>query len=173
MLTPDPDPEHAFFSVQTGEVRIRGFEAEGKASLMDGLDVVGAYTYSDSEITESNDPLELGNEVALIPKHQASLWADYTIGKGPLDGLGFGAGVRYIGELYGDNYNEFRSPAVTLFDAAAHYDFGARFPDLKGLSVQVTATNLENEEYVASCFGMAACFYGPGRAVYAQLKYQW
>ena len=82
MLTPDPDPEHAFFSVQTGEVRIRGFEAEGKASLMDGLDLVGAYTYSDSEITESNDPLELGNEVALIPKHQASLWADYTIGRG-------------------------------------------------------------------------------------------
>ena len=37
------DPEHEFFSVQTGEIRSRGIELEGHASLANGLDLVAAY----------------------------------------------------------------------------------------------------------------------------------
>ena len=36
-----------------------------------------------------------------VPKHMASVWTDYTIHGGDLNGLGFGGGVRYLGKTYG------------------------------------------------------------------------
>ena len=40
---------------------------------------------------------------------QASLWAKYTWYNGPLAGFGLGAGIRYVGENYGDAANTFES----------------------------------------------------------------
>jgi iron complex outermembrane recepter protein len=47
--------------------------------------------------------------------------------------------VRYIGDTAGNSANTFSVPAVTLFDAALHYDLG---PQFKGYQFQVNATNL-------------------------------
>ena len=47
----------------------------------------------------------------------------------PLAGLGLGAGVRYVGDNYGDNFNTFVDPAYTLVDAAISYDFAYLRPD--------------------------------------------
>src|SRR6202000_662018 len=33
VLTPDPDPTHLFFSVQTGQVEVKGFELEAVAPV--------------------------------------------------------------------------------------------------------------------------------------------
>lgn len=173
---------------QTGEVRTRGFEIEGRASLNDNLDVVAAYTYLDTEVTKSNVTFagasEVGKRPTAIPEHMASLWAFYTFREGPLDGLGFGGGVRYIGETFGNRPNTWTVDSTTLFDAAASYDFGAVSADFKGYSLQVNAINVFDEEYLSSCgaFGGglqaigatdSGCYYGTGRNVMATLKYQW
>lgn len=160
------DPDHTLFSVQQGETRVRGAELEGRWNFANGLSVYGAYTYTDSEITQTNDAGALGKQIALQPRNVASLGADYSIGYGALSGLGFGAGVRYTGDHYGDTYNQWKTPSYTLFDASVRYDLDAwRF--------QLNASNLSDKEYVAVCNSATWCYYGYPRTVTASVRYRW
>lgn len=89
------DPNGSLFSVEGGEIRARGVELEAKAALSASVNVVGSYTYTDAEYT--TDTTYKGNTPAQVPKHMASLWADYTFFDGPLLGLTLGTGGRYTG----------------------------------------------------------------------------
>lgn len=187
------DPTNPLFSIQNGEVRSRGIEVEGKASIADGLDLVAAYTFTDMEFTRSNNTVTLidgsgivglqGKRPVAVPTHMASLWAYYQMRHGPLAGFALGGGVRYIGETFGTdsnvwNLNGFvrtasKVPGFTLFDAVVSYDFGYVTPALKGFTAAVNARNLFNKGYVAACNGFGSCTYGEGRTVLATLKYRW
>jgi iron complex outermembrane receptor protein len=160
---------------QTGEVRSRGIELGAKFAFMDGLNVSASYTYADVEVTKSNVATTLGGTPVGAPEHMANLWADYTIAEGPLEGVNFGAGVRYMGSTNGDaaNTREMKVPAYTLFDAAISYDFGNYDAKMKGFQLAVNATNLFNKEYVAACASAYQCFYGTGRVVMATASYKW
>ncbi|WP_432723515.1 TonB-dependent siderophore receptor [Jeongeupia wiesaeckerbachi] len=160
------DPDHAFYSVQQGEIRVRGFEFESKFNIRPGFNVMASYTYSDSEVTKSNDPLALGKQVALLPKHQASLWGDYTLQGGALHGVGFGAGVRYVGSSYGDAANQWQSDAYTLIDLSVHYD-------IKDWRLQLFVSNLTDKEYVTACNNINWCYYGYERTITASARYRW
>ena len=89
------DPVNPGFRIQTGEVQVRGIELEGKFSVNDNLYVTGAYTYLDDEVTKSNNGDE-GKRRPQLPRHNASLWANYSLNRGMLAGMGLGVGVRYI-----------------------------------------------------------------------------
>ncbi|HEV7306067.1 TonB-dependent siderophore receptor [Ensifer sp.] len=158
---------------QTGEIRSRGFELEGHARVTESLSLVAAYSHIDQEVTESSASAEIGKAPARVPKDQASLWVKYDVQHGAAEGLGLGAGVRYIGESQGDAVNSYQVPDVVLFDASLSYDFGAINPDYKGTKLQVNAMNLFDKDYVASCASRWACFYGTGRSVTASLKVSW
>jgi iron complex outermembrane recepter protein len=160
------DPNHTLYQVQQGETRLRGIELEGRWNIGPNLSVYGDYTYSDSKVTRTNDLPSLGKQIALLPKQQASLGADYTIVGGTLAGLGFGGGVRYVGDHYGDIYNDWKTPAYTLFDAAVHYDVG-------GWRLQLNASNLFDKEYVSACNSAVWCYYGYARTVTASARYRW
>lgn len=160
------DPNHTLYSVQQGETRVRGLELEGRWNLRGGLSLYGAYSYTDAEITRSTDAASVGKQVALQPRHAASLGADYTIGYGALSGLGMGGGVRYVGDHYGDLYNQWKTPSYTLFDASVHYDYDQwRF--------QLNASNLFGKEYISACNSALWCYYGYPRTVTATVRYQW
>ncbi|WP_425492595.1 TonB-dependent siderophore receptor [Lysobacter changpingensis] len=73
------DPNHTLYSIQQGETKVRGVELEGRWNPGNGLSVYGAYTYTDSEVTQSTDPLSIGKEIPLQPENVASLGGDYTI----------------------------------------------------------------------------------------------
>ncbi len=167
------DPEHAYYNVQTGQVRSRGLELEAKVSLLSGLDLNAAYTYDQAVIV--NDTENAGNAMPTAPRHNASLWGHYQIQSGVAQGLGVGAGVRYRSSYYGDNANLYQLPSVTLVDAMLDYDLGKFNPALTGLNLQINASNLFNKTYVSDCFifGAASCVYGSGRTVYATLSYRW
>jgi iron complex outermembrane receptor protein len=160
------DPNHALYQVQQGETRLRGMELEGRWNIGTHLSVYGDYTWSDSEVTRTNDLPSLGKQIALLPKQQASLGADYTIVGGPLAGFGFGGGVRYVGEHYGDIYNDWNTPAYTLVDAAVHYD-------VSGWRLQLNASNLFDKEYVSVCNSAVWCYYGYERSVSLSARYRW
>ncbi len=166
-----PDPLHTGFSVQTGEVRSRGIDVSGVASLAQGLSLRASYSYLDNEITKANDASR-GKTLANTPSNLASIWADYTIGNGPITGLGFGGGVKYVGDAYTTNLNTQKIPSFTLADAVIHYDLGQAAPALTGAKLQLNASNLFDKEYVSYCTA-AGCRYGMGRTVYATLTYRW
>ncbi|MEX3004713.1 ferrichrome porin FhuA [Serratia fonticola] len=157
------DPENLFFSVAGGEIRSQGVELEGKAALTANINVLASYTYTDAEYTEDNS--FQGNMPAIIPKHMASLWGDYTFHETALSGLTLGAGVRYTGSTYGDEANTFKVPDYTVWNTVIKYDL-ARF-NLPGSSVALNVNNLFDKEYVSSCFATYGCFWGAERQVVA------
>ncbi len=82
-----------------------------------------------------------GNVPISVAKDTASLWLDYTVQGGPLEGLGMGIGQRYVGSSYNAK-NTVKVPHYTLTDASVRYDLGHLTPDLKGVSVDLSASNL-------------------------------
>ncbi|XWO37971.1 TonB-dependent siderophore receptor [Pseudomonas luteola] len=158
---------------QVGKVKVRGVELEATSNLTANLKLIAAYSYTHTDVRDP-DPLHNGNRLQLIPEHQASLWADYTWHTGIVDGFGIGAGVRYVGDTYGNQGNTWEGHAgsYTLYDAAAHYDLGRLDNRLKGASVGVNATNLFNKDYISTCDGYY-CYYGDQRSVIANVTYKW
>lgn len=165
------DLAHTGFSVQTGQVRSRGIEIEGHASLTNNLQLIATYTYTNLLNTKSNTST-LDKIPAGIPRNTASLWADYTFSRGALAGLQFGGGVRYIGGSY-DGTNTIETSSATLVDLAVRYKLGRAFPGLRGWTASLNASNLLDRHYIASCTSSTFCNWGQGRLVLAGLKYQW
>lgn len=166
------DPLHNGFSVLTGQVRSQGVEVEGHARLADNLQLIASYTYTNLLNTKSNSGT-LGKAPVGIPRNTASLWADYSVSAGPLAGLLFGGGVRYIGGSYGDTANTFMTSSATLVDLSLRYDLGRRFRSLTGWTTWLNLSNLLDRKYFASCTGANYCYWGQGRLLTAGAKYQW
>ena len=157
--------------VQRGKVRSRGFEIEANTSLDNGLSLIASYTYTDIKITEGPAD-KVGNYVSSVPRHMASVWADYTLPEdGAGAGLGFGAGARFLGSSYGNDQNTTRNSSRVLFDAAVHYDFAAIDQKYDGLRLQVNATNLFDRRDAVCSAGF--CYRDQGRTVIGSLKYNW
>ena len=134
-------------------------------SLTSGLSLTGAYAYNDAKVTGSNDA-DLGKRPIRTPQHLASVWANYTIHDGALNGLTFGGGVRYVGASAGDFMNSFYAPAYTVVDAMARYDIDSwRF--------SLNVTNLFDTQYVAGCAFIGQCNVGRVRTVIGQVSYRW
>jgi iron complex outermembrane receptor protein len=166
-------PVNPLFNVQTDAVRVRGVELEARGNVTRELEIIAGYTHVDPKVTASVAGYA-GKYMTNVALDQASLWAKYTWYEGPLAGLGIGAGVRYVGQSYGDNFNTFVIPAYTLFDAAVSYDLAYLRRDWKGWKAQVNVTNLTDHYYVASCLtALAYCGMGTGRTVLGTLKYSW
>ncbi|EGP06406.1 ferrichrome-iron receptor [Bradyrhizobiaceae bacterium SG-6C] len=168
------NPLNPFLSIQTDAARSRGFEFEARGNVTRELEIIAAYTKIDAKVTKSLTPANVGKYLNGVPLDQGSLWAKYTWFDGSLAGLGIGAGVRYVGESYGDATNSFVLPSYTLFDASVSYDLAYARPDLKGWKAQINATNLANKYYTVSCLtGLPYCGLGTARTVLGTLKYSW
>ena len=154
------------------DVRSRGFEVEGVASLAEGLNIQASYSYTDAQILKLTPDTE-GNQLSSVPNHMASLWIDYTVQEGPARGLGIAGGVRYVGSSFGDNLNRaiIENDPRTYLDAAIRYDLENINPSLKGLRFQVNATNLLDEDGQVCTSNY--CYWDEGRKVIASLRYRW
>ena len=114
------DPNNPLFSVAVGEQRSRGIELDVIGEILPGWNIVANYAYTDAEITEDNDGLE-GNQLFGVPEHNFNLWTNYEIQQGDLAGLGFGIGVNFVGERFGDNANSFKLDEYFLTNAVIAY----------------------------------------------------
>jgi iron complex outermembrane receptor protein len=154
------------------DLRSRGFEIEGVASLAEGLNVQASYSYTDARILHLTPETE-GNRLTSVPYHMASLWLDYTVQDGPAKGLGVAGGVRYVGSSLGDNLNRpiLENEPRTYLDAAIRYDLENINPSLKGMRIQVNATNLLDER--SQVCSSNYCYFDEGRKVIASLRYRW
>jgi len=156
-----------------GEVRSKGVEAEIHSTLMESINLIGSYTYTDAETQSTTVAGTEGKTPARIPAHMASAFASYTVPGGALKSLTAGVGMRYIGTSYGDAKNTFKVASVDLYDAMMSYELGELSSSLKGASVQFNVNNVADTKYVASCASDTACFYGIGRTVTATVNYRW
>ena len=114
------DPNNPDFSIAAGEVSSRGIELDIVGEILPGWKLIANYAYTDAEISESNDFPE-GNKLENVPENSASFWTTYQFQQGTLRGLGFGAGVFFVGDRQGDIENTVTLPSYVRTDAAIFY----------------------------------------------------
>lgn len=161
-----PDPSNPLLTAAIGEVNVKGVELGAQANLVNGFKIIGGLAYLDAEVTKTTSNAAAGTTPFQIPDLTASLWLDYTVESGNLEGLGGGVGVRYVGESFADNANTLVVPGATVFDAALRYN-------RDNWSVALNVANLFDKKYVASCQGIISCGYGAGRTFTLKAQVNW
>ena len=152
------------FVTQGGDVEVYGAEAELVARIHQQLTLNASASYDHSEVRSSaSEPADVGLPLPTTPRYKLAAFADYTLQKGPLGGLGGGAGARYSSKSTGALPGPFATPVIyagraTLFDATIHYD-------LPSWRLAVNGSNILDKKYVARCAGNFGCVYGAGRQI--------
>ena len=149
----DPDLENV--SLPIGEQRSRGIELDVRGEILSGWNVIASYAYTDAEITEDDSSEIEGNTPFGVPENAASLWTTYEIQNGNFQGLGFGAGLFFIGEREGDTDNSFQVPSYTRTDASISYK-------RDNWKAAVNFKNLFNIDYIESTGGFNRLGVNPG-----------
>ncbi len=169
--------DSAFNQHQDGEVRSRGFELEGIASMGRGLNLHAGYTLTATNVNSSPQQTYAVNTwLPQTPRNQASGLVDYTQRGGRFAGVGGNFGVRFVGTNLSNDpasaaaigsagNDSFYIPKYTLMDAGLRFGF-------RHTLFTVNATNLTDKRYVATCGGLAYCYYGYARNVIGTAKYR-
>ena len=134
------DLTNPMFSVQTGEQRSQGVELEAAGEILPGWSVLASYAFTDAAVTKDN-AIPVGDALAGVPRHAASVWTKYEFRDGPLSGLGIGAGAYYVGSRQAALPSSFKLANYTRLDAEASYRFLDRY------TARVNAKNLTGRRY--------------------------
>lgn len=120
----------------------QGIELSITGQPVPGMNVVIAYAYTDAEITGGTRPQN-------VAENTFNIYASYEVQGGPLEGLGFGAGVFHQGERFGNNANTFALDAYTLVDSSIWYTIAAlgSISENGRIRFQLAAKNLFDEEF--------------------------
>jgi iron complex outermembrane recepter protein len=133
------------FSRPTGEAQNKGYELDVTGEILPGWNVIGAYSYIDSEITK--DPFNAGNRLANVPKHGGSLWTTYALQDPVFHGLKFGAGVLARGARFGTDANDFTLSGYAIVNLMASYEMKVAGSKL---TAQLNIDNILDKEYFES-----------------------
>lgn len=147
--------------VLAGKQRVDGFEIGATGKLTENWSIIASYSYLDTEIRESNDPLEVGNHLRNVPDHSGSLWSVYELP----GGFEIGGGVRYVGERFTNETNARRIEPYWVADATIAYEF------MSGTTLRLNVYNLFDERYIDQVGG-GHFVPGPGRSAVATVAFR-
>jgi iron complex outermembrane recepter protein len=160
VVTADPDPQNAGFSIAAGEVQSEGIELDLSGQLTDGLRLSFAYAYIDAEVRRDNT-LREGARLLNIPRHAASALAVQEIGS-----LGFGAGVNHVGRRSGDIPDSgFELPAYTVVKLLGYYQL------TPAARLTVDVDNLFDRDHYVSSYSDLWVTPGTRRSITGSLAY--
>ena len=115
------DPDNIGSFIPIGEQTSSGFELVVQGAILPGWNVVASYGALDSEITEGSGAFPVGATPGNVPENTASLYTSYEIQEGSLAGLGFGLGVFFVDDRFGDDRNTFELDSYWRTDASIFY----------------------------------------------------
>ncbi|MDW8850810.1 TonB-dependent receptor [Flavobacterium sp. MMLR14_040] len=125
-LTADPnngpnDP----YKIVLGEKRAEGFEFDVRGKLLDGLNLIANYAFTESIVTESNI-LTVGSVVPGYAKHTANAWLNYTVQSGKIKGFGASIGGTFLAGRQTDTWSPGaeRLPDYFKLDGGLSYEIG-------------------------------------------------
>lgn len=133
-------------NVLTGKQRSQGFEVGLNGRLFPGLDIFTGYTFLDTKILKDNTAANIGNEIANVPKHSATLWTTYDF----VEKWQVGGGPTYVGSRFSNNANANRIPGYVRWDSTIAYQI------TRNIQLRLNAINLTNQLYFDSVGGSKA-----------------
>ncbi len=155
-LTPDDPPQ-----VLEGRQRVDGFEFSAAGRITRHWELFGGYTFLNSKVVESNNPLEVGKELQNTPRHSLSFWTTYEF---PLH-ITVGGGPRYVSQRYGNTINTRFVDGYWLLDLMASYPITG-FMDLRLNVYNVT------DEYYFDRLGGGHLIPGASRAALVSVGFR-
>jgi catecholate siderophore receptor len=138
--------------------RVQGLDIGATGRITPAWLVNARYSYIDSEITGSNTPTNVGNQVALVPEHAASLWTSYEFNQGLPWNLTVGGGFTWNSSVYLNPTNLAEVPGNFSLDAFVSHRVNEK------LTLRVNGYNLTNQDNYTQLWSNRAVM-GPGRAV--------
>ena len=156
------DPQDFRFASARGEETIQGVELELAGEPLPGLNILGAYTYIDAEITDDGLPAGApgqfdGNTPPAATENQFSLFVNYEFQNGPLEGFGISGNVFYKDDIFLDLPNQATADGYVVLGASAFYNFD------NGLSIRIAGRNLTDELYIPGQEGINYVRFGERR----------
>lgn len=128
------DPANPLVSIQTGQQRARGFEADMTWEPVRALSLLANYAYTQAVVTQDNT-IPVGDTLARVPRHSGRLAFRYRVLDGAAEGLSFGAGITALGRRQLTLPNTVSVPGMATVDAQAAYDFGQYTLQLSGYNL--------------------------------------
>ena len=180
------DPNTGLITLQSGQKqRVRGLELSATGAITDDLSVLAAYTYLDPIITDDltcgGTPIvckpnvfTIGKQIFFVPRHSASLWADYKATP-LLKGLTFGGGIVLQSPLHNAYTTIGTAPNLTgisryvvipktvQLDAVASYQF-------ERYKFQLNLNNITDRLNYSQSFGNRGT-PSPGRTIIASIDF--
>lgn len=140
--------------VLDGRQRVEGIEVGLTGRLTDRWTAVAGLAAMRSEIVESANPTEQGNDLARTPELTCSLWTTYLLP----GGLSVGAGAQFMDSVFRSTTDLTQTvPSYWLFDVMASY------PVNEHLTLRLNLDNLTDERYIDR-IGGGHQIPGPGRS---------
>jgi outer membrane receptor for ferric coprogen and ferric-rhodotorulic acid len=143
----DPACPDSSCSLNSGKVRAQGFEAEVSGEVIDRLQLLAGYTYTQTKILEDADvSLDGVSYNTYVPRHLLRVWGDYAL-SGPLERVTVGAGVN----AQSSNYRTSPSSGKNITQAGYavwNGRIGYRIDDT--WSVALNGNNLFDKRYYAT-----------------------
>ena len=178
------DPNTGQVTLQSGQKqRVRGFELSATGAVTEDFSILAAYTYLDPIITHDltcggtpivcrPNTFTIGKMITFVPRHAASLWADYQVTG--LKGLTLAGGVIYQSRLHNAYTLTGTAPNLTgisryvlipptlQLDAVASYQF-------ERYKFQLNLNNITDRLNYSQSFGNRGT-PAPGRTIIASIE---
>lgn len=127
-LTSDPtNTPGQNYNVVLGKKRARGIEFDIRGKIVDGLNLIANYAFTESTVKDSNvSSIVAGSTVPGFAKHTANTWLNYTVVNGKLKGLGASIGGTYLAGRQTDNWGSGleKLPNYFKMDGGVSYETG-------------------------------------------------
>ncbi|WP_439135242.1 TonB-dependent siderophore receptor [Pseudomaricurvus sp.] len=152
ILTSDPNPDHAGYSVALGEAESEGVELDIHASLGDNTELMFSYAYVNAQTSNTvinadwGVEIPAGSDLINIPANSANLVLSQRV---TLFGYPstVGTSINYVDDRLGETIDpNYRLPGYTLVNL-----FGSIQPT-RQLELSLNVDNLFDEEYYVSSY---------------------
>lgn len=142
-LVNDPDTagnEDNRYSLQIGQNKTHGVEADIRGEIFRGFNVIFNYAYTDSYVSKDIVKSNIGSPIPGFARNVANGWLTYEIQEGAVKGLGFSTGATY------QNHRSTWSWGSTLQQQLPDYFRldGGIFWQYKKMKINLTVNNVLN-----------------------------
>ncbi|HEX4736949.1 MAG TPA: TonB-dependent siderophore receptor [Allosphingosinicella sp.] len=156
-----PDPNDPTRTILTGAQRSRGIELGLTGQIAPNWRVSAGTALQDARIVSTTSAAPAGTKVALVPRHQASLWTRYDFSPR----LGAGLGVYAQSRSFASISNTVMLPGYARVDAAAYVHLA------HGIEAQVNVENLLGARYFATASNDNNIMLGAPRTVRGTMRF--
>ncbi len=145
------DRDNTDYVITVGETDVEGIEFSSVTLLTDALNLTFNLGYTNIDISEEDKALDI--DVPTFPDITGSLYLDYEVLSGALEGLKVSGGFRYVGESEGPN---------KTWDAQSIADVQVNYPVNDNISVSLGVLNLTDEKYIENTASPAVNYFTYG-----------